>query len=406
MSQSFNLPTRSKYLFLVLTLISAAIFVGDHVNDKFNMNDFRVMYYAADAYLNGEPVYGAPFGLDTGYYKYSPFTLLYFILFTPLTFYQASVVHYVSIGLATFFSLVVIERIVFQTFFAHKRSGFRYLLATVFTVLVHLHREIHLGNINMLIVLMLALCIFYTLKNKYTLAGVLLAIVIFAKPYFVICLLPFLLFRRFRIINATIISGILFLVVSLLIFGFDHGIDLYFSWFEAMMSHNSYLRSSHTLISLFNMVFGTSFSHQYSFHLLLVLAVTIYLIMEWKRKKLIRQQNPTFTESEILMMYFFFSMAIIPNILITDTEHFLFSLPLILFVLVHFNENIQPIHRVGLILVCILYAGNFSDVIGIELSRLINGIGLLGISNLLFIAMALLITLKYIKGKRPPLQLD
>ena len=87
MSQSFNLPGRSKYLFLLLIVILAGIFIGDHVNDKFNMNDFRVMYYAADAYLNGNPVYGVPFGLDTGYYKYSPFTLLYFILFMPLTFY-------------------------------------------------------------------------------------------------------------------------------------------------------------------------------------------------------------------------------------------------------------------------------------------------------------------------------
>ena len=403
MSWWLNLSVRFKYLFLMLLVILASLFIGDHVNNKFNMNDFRVMYYAADAFLNGDQVYDVPFGLDTGYYKYSPFTLLYFLLFTVIPFYHASVMHYISIGVATFFSFLIIEKILLQTFFRNKKPAFRYLSAVLLTILVHLHREIHLGNINILIVLLLVLSVQSAINYKDWLAGVLLAIVIFAKPYFIICLLPFLLLRRFQVIYATIISGISFLIVSLLVFGIDRGIDLYLNWFDAMLAHNSYLRSSHTLISLFNMIFDTSFSHRYSFHLLVILSAIIYLFIEWKRKEVIQQRNPSSTNSKLLIIYFFISMAIIPNILITDTEHFLFSLPLIFFVLIHCHSHLQVLPRIGLILVCVLYGGNFSDIIGIEMSRIINGIGLLGISNLLFISIALKFSLKYFKSENTTL---
>jgi hypothetical protein len=67
------------------TVLFAAIFAIEKINERFWLNDFKVYYSAAQALISGEQVYGVPFGLDTGFYKYSPFVAM---LFVPYTFFN------------------------------------------------------------------------------------------------------------------------------------------------------------------------------------------------------------------------------------------------------------------------------------------------------------------------------
>jgi len=67
-------PFRWTALFvLVLALVLEV------VNGRFWLNDLKVYVMAADALRQGQPVYGLPFGLDTGFYKYAPGVLYLFL---------------------------------------------------------------------------------------------------------------------------------------------------------------------------------------------------------------------------------------------------------------------------------------------------------------------------------------
>jgi hypothetical protein len=81
-------------------------------------------------------------------------------------------------------------------------------------------------------------------------------------------------------------------------------------------------------------------------------------------------------------------LAIIPNLVITDTEHFLYLLPLVVWMVSYFFV----VRNYGLLAVFILlilaYGANSSDLLGSGLSARVSDWGLLGLSNLLLIVLA------------------
>ena len=88
------------------------------------------------------------------------------------------------------------------------------------------------------------------------------------------------------------------------------------------------------------------------------------------------------------MMGYFGMLAIIPNLVITDTEHFLYLLPLVVWMVSYFFV----VRNYGLLAVFILliltYGTNSSDLLGSKLSGQVSDWGLLGLSNLLLIVLA------------------
>ena len=85
-----NVKELRPYLPFILfaSIIFAAVFIVEKINGRFWLNDFRVYYSAAQALVNHQQVYGIPFGLQTGFFKYSPFVA---ILFVPYTFFPFEV---------------------------------------------------------------------------------------------------------------------------------------------------------------------------------------------------------------------------------------------------------------------------------------------------------------------------
>ncbi|MBK7618262.1 MAG: hypothetical protein IPJ10_02835 [Flavobacteriales bacterium] len=66
---------------VILGVVALLLFVLEHVNGRFWLNDFRVYYGAGEALLNGEPLYGVAHGLGTGMFKYAPALALFYALF-------------------------------------------------------------------------------------------------------------------------------------------------------------------------------------------------------------------------------------------------------------------------------------------------------------------------------------
>src|SRR5689334_15868891 len=118
-----NLEKLKPYLpFIVFAaIIFAAVFTVEKINGRFWLNDFRVYYSAAQALVNGKQVYGTPFGLDTGFYKYSPFVAMLFVPYTFLSFEVAAVIHFVILCAASILAIILLTRLIGK-YFIHVKT--------------------------------------------------------------------------------------------------------------------------------------------------------------------------------------------------------------------------------------------------------------------------------------------
>jgi len=82
-------------------------------------------------------------------------------------------------------------------------------------------------------------------------------------------------------------------------------------------------------------------------------------------------------------------LAMVPSLTITDTEHFLFSLPMITFLLAKaFTQMKRKVAYVAaLTLSLIFYGANWHDLLGDKLSDWLFNNGLLGVSNVMMIIL-------------------
>ncbi len=347
------------------------------------------MYMAADAFLNQKPIYGVAFGLETGFYKYSPFTMLLFVPYNLVPFEVASIIHFIIIGITAIFTIILLEKIVSQHFQPKRKKHVLSLFALLVCIINHLVRELHLGNVNMILISLLCLTVYLTLNNRFLIAGVLLSLVILTKPYFLIAVMPLLVGKKFKVVYSTVVSTVIFVLISGIVIGIENSSNLYKEWFAAMMEHNSYLTSSETIFSLAQTYFGITIPNNYGVYLLALIPIASSFLFTIKGGYFSKDALP---KDDILnqhfILHFFLLMAIVPSILITDTEHFLLSLPLIAILLFHLPKK-SYLNLFLFIILMILYGGNSSDLLGKELANNFTTWGVLGISNLIIVGMIL-----------------
>jgi hypothetical protein len=95
---------------------------------------------------------------------------------------------------------------------------------------------------------------------------------------------------------------------------------------------------------------------------------------------------------------FLLIIALVPNLVLTDTEHFMFSIPLVVFILIYlfYSRDIKLI--IISAVAFFFYLGNLGDLLG-PASDVINDFGGLGIGNLLVIGLAIFIFVAKLKEK-------
>jgi len=385
-----KLPKQSPFPYgfiLFATLLFLAAFMIENINGRFQLYDFLVYYSAADALLQGEQVYGIPFGLGSGFYKYAPFVLFLFTPYCALSFQAASVIHFALLSFCFMASSLLLKNL-FQTYFFPQTVKWESVLLSLslVCVLVHVARELHLGNVNIVLILLVTFGLKYLLQSRDSFAGVLIGLAILIKPYFLLLLLPLLFHGRIRALLSVAATGLVALLIPTLFLGLSKSMDLHREWLAAMSGHSSYLSSSHTILSLIRTYLapGAPAALVYAIIAGVALGYGILFLVGQRSGQWKRQQG----EGTFLVMGYLGMLAIIPNLVITDTEHFLYLLPLVVWMVSYFFA----VRDYGLLAVFILlilaYGANSSDLLGRELSAWISDWGLLGISNLLLIVLA------------------
>ena len=185
----------------------------------------------------------------------SPYWFLF--PFTLLSYSMASGFQFWLIVSAAIAVILLLNRII-NNILNVNTSHLLILLGPLICILNHLIRELHLGNTNIELLLLLSLAMHYSLKDKHLLSGLLLAFVVLLKPYFIILGLPFLLYRKWAIILNTLAAILFFILGSFLFLGLSEATSLYTEWIISMSEHSGYLTSAHTISALLGTYLGLS----------------------------------------------------------------------------------------------------------------------------------------------------
>jgi hypothetical protein len=378
---------------LVMAAIALLLFIVEHINGRSWMHDFRVYHGAAGSLLRGEELYGVSHGLGTGIFKYAPFMAFLFVPLAVLPYALASSIHYALIVAAFIGSMVLANRLLQQHLFTDGRSSSRLLFLAALVVIVHLHRELHLGNINMMLLWLLLLALHHVLDGRERLGGLLIGLAILAKPHFLI-LLPLLVMRGlWRPLLFTGIALVAGLMLPALFMGWKGNLALHDQWFHHMARHNASLvytggegyEAVNTLYSLVHRTIVAPFtSLPPSWTPLVVLgsvAILFALLVLVNRRRNGRQHKPS------LLLEFLLLVALVPSLTLTDTEHFLFALPLVMMVMHSAMQPGRPSWLLPLtIAVFFAYGGNWEDALGPLSPRMVH-YGVLGLGNILLILL-------------------
>jgi hypothetical protein len=196
---------------IVVLAALAGIFAGLIRGD---MSDFGVPYRNAGRVLQGETLYRATDGHLQ--YKYAPVSALYFAPFALLPLETAKFVWFVLeiaflAGICVFGWRILPRKM--------KGPGFVIGLGLL-AMLKFLGRELQLGQVNLLIILLLVLMISAFLAGKDAAAGCLWAVSIFIKLYALVFLPYFAVKKRWK----PLVSGAVVLLAGLAIPALFYGV--------------------------------------------------------------------------------------------------------------------------------------------------------------------------------------
>ncbi|MCG6911983.1 MAG: DUF2029 domain-containing protein [Deltaproteobacteria bacterium] len=383
----------------IMAIVFICFGVMEIINGRFWLSDLEVDYRAAANLLNGQAVYGRTGGAGSGLFKYSPFTLLCIAPYALMPFGAVKIIHFCFVGAMIICSMIYMERFISETFFGNQKSaGTKILFLSVLVAGIHLNRELHIGNWNVHLLFLAVFALHLITGKKEWAGGAVLAWVVLMKPHFVI-LIPLLLMRKKGKALAGFFVGIFAgLILPSLFLGIRRNIEFHAAWVNTMLTHNtSFFRDEGCIYSL-----GYKFGLKYLFPeagilyasamVACVAFLVFILVTNDLRREHSRQGTQDETKSNFVFEYFLL-LAILPSITVTDTEHYLWSLPIIIFIMTYWVYGAKKRNWLffATIVSFLLYGGNIYDLLGRDLSRYLEEAGIYGMGNILIILSSLVI---------------
>jgi len=385
--------------FLVFAFVLCVIaFVFENINGRFWLNDFKVYYMAAKALLTGNQVYGLPFGESSGFYKYSPFTLFFFFPYCLVPFEIARIIHFFVLAAVILCVVTIAYQIVNTYLFPKERLQENLLLSFAFIcVLIHFVKELHLGNINVVLLLLLCLSLSLILKTKHFLGGILFGLVVLTKPFFLILLLPLVYRKKWKVLVGFLATIFIALLLPAVFFGFSKNIALHKEWITTMFAHNAFYPGHQSIQCLLQYYINPAVPNEIQYLIIVSGALLFTLLFVYDRLFELKNGNTVQLQNADLIMEWFILIALLPNLVKTDSEHFMSTLPLIILILRYLFKKKNIFLILILVVLIFLYGGNSTDLLGLKLSDLLFDMGMIGISNIVLIIFALVIYLRDIR---------
>ncbi|MCX6305723.1 MAG: glycosyltransferase family 87 protein [Bacteroidetes bacterium] len=373
---------------IFVTLACLLTFSLNMINGRFLLGDFKVYYSAAANFISGGKVYLESYYTGSGYYKYSPATLFFFLPYVCFSFKTAAIIHFFILGAAYWYTMVIIRKLVADYLLIRNVKREVLLLSVAFLcILIHFARELYLGNINVILLLLCCLSIRDFLTGKDNLGGILLGIVILTKPYLLILLLPLALRKKWRALawfGVTVVCG---LIIPFFFTGPVKGIGMYRDWINTVLMHGEGFPGMTSLDYIFRNVFPSwpNFGILVIFFSICTL-VAVFILNNISNEK----QGGRFAgiAGMNFMFEWFLLIALLPNLIKTDWVLMVFSAPLITFMIFFTASRKQYLWIPVLVILLFFYGANSDDLLGRELSHTIMQSGLMGLSNFLLVLVS------------------
>lgn len=361
-------------------LFTALMVTVEINNGRFWTNDFKVYYSATNDYFSGISPYNKAYGLTSGYFKYPPTTLFLFFFYKLFPYFWAQILHVVILAISFIFSVILIHQIVIKTVKEQTWTNKYWLLyLAFFFTAIHVVREFHMGNVNLILLVLFVLGIYFQqISNLKT--AILWSLMIILKPIIIIAFVPLLFYRNRKLVGFMFLFGLFFFFFPMLKSGWGGNMELWQGWLDAILFHGDYVINQTSLSYFADYYLG--YKSEWIPSLIAFFLLMILFIVE--------RTKHSFSEA-ILTEWLFVFLAFTPNFFKTDTEHFLLSLPLIMLLLVKILSLEKKLFWIPFVLFIAAFSLNSNDLLGKELSSKVSEFGLLGIANLGLIGYFLLI---------------
>lgn len=389
-------PKRTIYFsFFFLALVCFGFMAAEMINDRFWLSDFEVYYKAAQRISAAENLYQHA---EDGHYifKYSPTSALFFIPFIVFSFAVAKCLYWSLLTVVILAGFYLCIKNIRPSAFErrNKKVVNRTVLIATVMLAVHFLRELHLGQVNYLLLFVYILAMHSLVNNRWILASVLLGVSIFIKPFALIFLPYFLIKKKYREISVFALSALVFALLPLLFYGsIDMATGQYRLWFTELqveLSHKQSLLAdaNHTIFSVlarytplrFIITPGTV-SSVYQICVLLLIAILVYYFV-----KILPRKNDNPSEKNLLVTDFALLISLIPLLAFTSENAFVYAQVLVFVILLYFHR-LKTFEKILAILGFLFIGGNFSELTGKELSIALDNISLISIGTIILICL-------------------
>jgi hypothetical protein len=257
-----------------------------------------------------------------------------------------------------------------------------------------LERELFLGNVNELLLLLTLWSVRSIENNQRAKAGLIYAVVLCFKIHFLILLPYFILKKEWKVLLYTIV-GIAGMSLTLFICVPSRFVLLHSQWLKAVQAHNVQLdHSPNTIYFVIQKILSSLHMAVISVAAVLIglsIAGLTYLKFIWKNI------GKGFQSNEALIL-----LALIPVLTHTDTEHFLWAMPFFLMILITVSTwNKKGKITVAVVLLCasIPFLFNSPDIVGKGLSKQLDEGGI-GFALILLLLLSFLYrSVKFFKNR-------
>jgi len=379
-----------RFSFAVLGFVLLLFMLFEIKNGRFDMKDLHVYYVAAERLMSGENLY-RPIEDGHFHYKYSPEAAIFFIPLVIFPYGAAKVIFWLflsAISCANLYLAMLLIRPDFKNGEASLANAIVFLAALILGV--HVQRELHLGQVNQILLFMYLALAQLVRGNKNVLAAALWAVTMFLKPYGLMFLPYFLIKKKFRLIFALPVFVAAIALAPAAFFGWHGSIGQHALWLHELsveLSDKQELlaAANHTIFSILVRYTPLGWIHfDNGSALIYQIAVTsllagLYLHLMQRGKGL----------ADSFMLEWGILIALIPLLAATSHNAYGFFGLVVVFSLLKWHD-LNLIEKSLSIAGFIFTGGNIYDIVGLRAWHAINNLSIISIGGILLLVVVFL----------------
>jgi hypothetical protein len=373
---------------LVVLGVCVLLLVADLANHKFVMVDFEVFHRAGRRVLAGQGLYRH---VEDGYYtwKYGPPGALLFVPFGLLPLFPAKILFWLLLSGAIVLNLLLSVRLAAPGFRAAPARTNRVVLLAALAVGVHLHMELHLGQVNQLILALFLLMAMALVHRRPAAFGAVYAVSLSLKPFALIFAPYLVLTRRWKELLAAGVAAVAFALAPLAVYSPATLAGEYRDWWRELVVE---LSKKTDLLAPANYTLASILARYTPLRLLAhapagaraILVGTLAalaLLVVWfvRRGRVLLRPVP----AEVALL-----LALVPLVAFTNYNAFGATVPAAAALLTRWGA-LPRAWRAAVAIGLVLVGGNVYDLWGRRGFKLLDGLSLVGIgAALLVLALA------------------